>query len=269
MLQACDLVFAYDRTPVLQGVTLSVSPGEILALVGPNGSGKTTLLCLLRGLMRPQRGEVRWQGRSLAEFSARELAQQFGYVMQDPKIGFPMTVLEYVLQARFPYGRGFGFESEEDLRIAFWALDLTRTRQFTDRWIGELSGGERQRVVLARALAAEPRVLLLDEPTANLDLRFQVEMLALLRQLTRERALVTVFVAHELNLVAEFADRVLVLRAGRPIALGPPEAALREEILRAAFEADFLVDRNPMSGLPRITVSGQSAQEMISSQRRG
>lgn len=255
MLEARDVTVAYGARPVLSEVSLAVAPGELVAVVGPNGSGKTTLLRLLRGLVLPQRGEVRWQGKPLTCFSPRELARIFGVVPQDPKIGFRMTVLEYVLQARFPYSNGFGFESEADIRCALSALRLTRAVEFRDRWITELSGGERQRVILARALAVEPRVLLLDEPTSNLDLRFQVEMLTLIRELTRCRALSSVFVAHDLNLVAEFADRVLMLRDGRSLAFGSPDEVLTEERLRHAFGTRFLVDRHPLSGSPRITIS--------------
>ncbi len=258
MLQVRDVTFAYERSarPVLAGVSLVVASGELVAVIGPNGSGKTTLLRLMRGLLRPQRGEVLWEGKPLGHFSPRELAQRFGVVLQEPKLGFPMTVLEYVLHARFPYSNGFGFESERDRQIALSALRLMRALEFKDRELAELSGGERQRVVLARALAGEPRALLLDEPTANLDVRFQVEMLALIRRITRERALSTVFIAHELNLVAEFADRVLLLKDGQVIACGPPHEVFTEERLRQAFEAEFLVDRHPLSGAPRITFVG-------------
>jgi len=261
MLEVRDVTFAYDGSarPVLVDISLAVSPGELVAVIGPNGAGKTTLLRVMRGLVRPQRGEVRWEGKPLARFSARELAQRFGVVLQGPSVGFRMTVLEYVLHARFPYATGFGFESEEDRRIALWALGLTRALEFKDRWIAELSGGERQRVSLARALAADPRALLLDEPMASLDVRFQVEMLALLQRLTRERRLATVFIAHELNLVAEFADRVLVLKDGRSLAFGPPSEVLTAEMLGRAFEAEFLVDRHPLSGAPRITPVGPTA----------
>jgi iron complex transport system ATP-binding protein len=262
MLEARDVTFAYGTRCALVGVSLVVAVGEVVALIGPNGSGKTTLLRVLRGVLRPQSGEVLWEGKPLVRFSPRELAQAFGVIVQDARVGFRMTVLEYVLQARFPYSRGFGFESEADVRSALWALQLTRALEFKDRWMTELSGGERQRVVLARALAVEPRVLLLDEPTANLDLRFQVEMLSLIRRLTRERALSSVFVAHELNLVAEFADRVLLLKDGRPLAFGSPSEVLTEAMLQHAFGIRVCVDRNPLSGLPRITVSGQEAQSL-------
>ncbi len=260
MLEARDVTFAYGTRCALVGVSLAVAAGEVVALIGPNGSGKTTLLRVLRGVLRPRSGEVLWRGKPLVHFSPRELAQAFGVIVQDARIGFQMTVLEYVLQARFPYSRGFGFESETDIRIALSALQLTRALEFKDRWMTELSGGERQRVLLARALAVEPRVLLLDEPTANLDLRFQVEMLALIRRLTRERALSSVFVAHELNLVAEFADRVLLLKDGRPLVFGSPPEVLTEEMLRHAFGMCVRVDRNPVSGLPRITFSGREVE---------
>ncbi|MCX7752616.1 MAG: ABC transporter ATP-binding protein [Blastocatellia bacterium] len=265
MFEVRDLSFAYERSarPVLVGISFVVASGELVAIIGPNGSGKTTLLRLMCGLLRPQRGQVLWDGKPLTQISPRELAQQLGVVLQEPKVGFPITALEYVLQARFPYSNGFGFEDEEDVRIALSALRLTRALEFWDRKLAELSGGERQRVILARALAGEPRALLLDEPMANLDVRFQVELLALIRRLTRERGLATVFIAHELNVVAEFADRVLLLKDGRTLAFGPPHEVLTEALLRQAFEAEFLVDRHPLSGAPRITLVGP-----ISNRRR-
>lgn len=183
------------------------------------------------------------------------MARLIGYVLQDHRVRFPLTVMEYVLQARFAYANGFAFEDAQDIEAAERALRLTNTLDFRDRKVDELSGGERQRVVVARALAAEPEVLLLDEPTANMDLAYQVEMLALIKQLTVERGLLSVFVTHELNLAAEFADQILLLRRGRIVADGGPREVITEENLRAVFDCEFQVDVNPLSGAPRVTVS--------------
>jgi len=260
MLDIRGVSFAYDHR-VLEGVSLQVRDGELAAIIGPNGSGKTTLLRLIRGLLRPERGEVVLDGRPLERYSQRELAQMIGYVMQEHTVGFPVTVLEYVLHARYPYSNGFGFEHEEDLEIAHRVLKLTDALHFKDKLVNELSGGERQRVMLARALAGEPRVLLLDEPTANMDIRYQVEMLSVIKNLTLERRLCSIFIVHELNLASEFADQVLLLKEGRAVAVGPPDQVLTEQSLRAVYESDFQVDRNPMSGLPRITIFSRSRSE--------
>jgi iron complex transport system ATP-binding protein len=159
------------------------------------------------------------------------------------------------LQARFAYSNGFAFEEWPDIEATEKALRLTNTWDFRNRKVDELSGGERQRVVLARALAAEPQVLLLDEPTANMDLAYQIEMLSLVKQLTKERKLLSVFVTHELNLAAEFADRVMLLQQGRILADGSPHQVITEENLRAGFNCGFQVDVNPASGAPRVSLS--------------
>jgi iron complex transport system ATP-binding protein len=255
MLKIHNVSFAYDRR-VLDAISFHAPEGKLTAIVGPNGSGKTTLLRIARGLLRPASGEVLLNGKSLESYSRRELAQTVGYVMQDHSLGFPLSVLEYVLHGRFPYSNGFGFERERDVEIALEALTLTGTLEFKDKLVNALSGGERQRVVLARAIAGEPRALLLDEPTANLDIRYQVEMLSLVKRLTMERPLCSIFIAHELNLASEFADQVLLLKDGHAVAVGSPEQVLTEENLTTVFESEFQVDCNPISGLPRITISG-------------
>ncbi len=253
MIDVSHLWFAYDR-PLLRDISFRARQGEMTALIGPNGAGKTTLLRLVRGVLRPQRGLIQLAGQRLDHYSPRELARLIGYVRQDHTPGFPLTVLEYVLQGRFPYSSGFGFERDEDVALALEMLRLTGTHEFADQWITHLSGGERQRVVLARALVGQPRVLLLDEPTANLDIRYQVEILSLLRWLTQKQNLCSLFVAHELNLASEFADRVILLADGRRLADGSPSEVLTEENLREAFAANFRVDQNPLSGRPRVTI---------------
>jgi ABC-type cobalamin/Fe3+-siderophores transport system ATPase subunit len=170
-------------------------------------------------------------------------------------VQFPLTALEFVLQGRFAYGRGFGFEQADDLAAARAALALTDTEEFQDRELNALSGGERQRVFLARALAQQARWLLLDEPTSNLDISHQVAALALLRRLTREQQLGVLLITHELNLAAEFADRVLLLKAGRAIRFGPVAEVMQQQPLEEVFDTSLIVDRNPESGAPRVTIN--------------
>jgi iron complex transport system ATP-binding protein len=256
MMDIRNVSFAYDRR-VLDEISFHAPDGKLTAIVGPNGSGKTTLLRIVRGLLRPASGEVLLHGKPLESYSRRELAQTVGYVMQDHSLGFPLTALEYVLHGRFPYSNGFGFERDGDVEIALDALTLTGTLEFKDKLVNALSGGERQRVVLARAIAGRPRALLLDEPTANLDIRYQVEMLSLVKRLTVEKPLCSIFIAHELNLASEFADQVLLLKAGRLVAVGSPEEVLTEANLTTVFESEFQVDRNPMTERPRITITNR------------
>ncbi len=254
MIDVRRLSFRYGRGPrVLDGVTLDVRAGELVAVVGSNGSGKSTLVALIDGLLEPEQGEISLEGRALSKMKRTEIARLVAYVGQSAVVRFPLRVLEYVLQGRFVHGHVFGFESRDDIDEAYLAMDLTATRQFETRRLEELSGGERQRVMLARALAQRPRILLLDEPTANLDIAHQVRTLELVRRLTRTQDLAAIVVTHELNLAAVFADRIGLLQSGRLAAYGPPEAALTEGLLTTAFGTPLVIDSNPASGSLRVT----------------
>jgi iron complex transport system ATP-binding protein len=253
MLEARDIHFSYWK-PVLKGISFEIGSGELLAVLGPNGSGKSTLLRIVLGILKPQLGEVSINGRSLALMTRRESAKLIGYVAQESTVRFPLTAMEFVLQGRFAQGSLIGFESESDVREAEWAMKVTETVAFAARYVGELSGGERQRVMLARALASRPRLLVLDEPVANLDISHQVKMLELIKRLTAEESMTSIVVTHELNLAAEFASTVMLMKAGELRAFGPPRDTMTEDRLREVFEADLLVDTNPVSGAPRVTL---------------
>ncbi len=247
-----DVHFGYDR-PVLAGITLEVRAGEVLALLGTNGAGKSTLLQLGCGTLTPQRGSVKFADEPLAQLTRREAARHLALVTQANDVHFPLTALEYVLTGRFAHARAFGFDSEEDVATALQALRDTDAAHFAERRFNQLSSGERQRVVLARALAQQPQVLLLDEPTANADLAHQVALLALVQRLTRERNLGALVITHEINLAAEFADRVALLHEGRLLACGSPEEVLTESLLTKVFATALLVDRHPHSDKPRVS----------------
>ena len=249
----------------IEGVSLTVESGEIVALLGPNGAGKSTLLSLAAGLLVPQQGEVRIDGCPILSLSRRELAQRVARVAQQNEIRFPMTALEYVLTGRFPYAMTFGFDSPEDVAIAQDALRQTDALAFADRPVMELSMGERQRVTLARALAQKPRFLLLDEPTANADLAHQISLLNWVRQTVRELDLGALLVTHDLNLAAEFADRVLLLKEGRMIADGPPRKVMTARDLSDLFALPLVIDAHPVSGHPRIFWSGVRGNEGVGS----
>ena len=226
----------------------------MLAVLGPNGSGKSTLLKTIVGILSPSSGSVLVDDRDLATVSRREAARLIGYVAQESTVRFPLTAMEFVLQGRFAQGRLVGFESDEDEREANRAMELTETSPFASRVVNELSGGERQRVMLARALASRPKLLVLDEPVANLDISHQVKMLDLVSRLVTDEEMSAVVVTHELNLAAEFATEVLLLKAGEAIAFGNPPGVLSEERLRSVFSTDLIVDVNPRSGAPRVTL---------------
>ena len=257
MLEVRDIRFNYAE-PVLKGLSFEIGDGDLLVVLGPNGAGKSTLLKIIVGILSPDSGDLLLDDRDLASIPRREAARLIGYVAQGSSVRFPLTATEFVLQGRFAQGRLIGFESDEDVVEATRAMELTETTRFADRLVTELSGGERQRVMLARALASRPRLLVLDEPVANLDVSHQVRMLDLVKNLTSEGAMSAILVTHELNLAAEFASAALLLKSGEMIACGAPSQVLNEDLLRKVFEAELLVDASPASGAPRITLVAPS-----------
>ena len=253
MLSLRNVHFGYHSRAVLSGVSLEVCAGEVVALLGPNGTGKSTLLGVAYGALQPTNGEVLFDGKPISGFSRREMAHRIAVVAQSGELRFPLTALEYVLTGRFAYSNAVGFDSLEDVELAMQALRETDAVQFARRYFNELSSGERQRVVLARALAQQAKLLLLDEPTANADIVHQVSLLSLVRSLTRQRGLGALVVTHEINLAAEFADRVALLKDGELLACGAPTKVMTSEWLDKLFETSLLVDRHPISGNPRVS----------------
>ena len=260
------LHFSYGRSQareaewVLRDLTLRIEPGEILGIVGPNGSGKTSLLKLLAKLREPQQGGIALFGTSLARLSQEEMAQTVALVPQDSVQTFPFTVAETVLMGRFPHRHqsrwslGFGWEDQADCAVAAHAMATMDIGHLAARAVTDLSGGERQRAMIARALAQAPRVMLLDEPTAFLDLQHQVEICSVLSRLRDDRGLTVVIISHDLNLASQYCDRVAMLKDGRLSAVGTPSDVMSVEILREVYGCDVLIDSHPESGLPRITL---------------
>jgi iron complex transport system ATP-binding protein len=237
----------------LSGVTLEVSSGEIVALLGPNGTGKSTLIGVAHGALQASAGEVLFDAKPITEFSRRDLAHRIAVVSQASEVRFPLTALEYVLTGRFAHASAIGFDSPRDLEAAMKALADTDAAQFASRYFNELSSGERQRVVLARALAQQAKLLLLDEPTANADIAHQVSLLHLIRALTRQRGLGALVVTHEINLAADFADRVALLKDGKLLACGQPVEVMTGQLLGELFGTSLIVDTHPVSGNPRVS----------------
>ena len=256
MLQLRDIHFTYpNQRPreTISGVSLEIRAGEMVALLGPNGSGKSTLLSIAIGALKSDRGEVLFDNRPIAMFSRREIAQRMAMVAQQGDIRFPMTALEYVLTGRFAYTNAVGFDSPRDVEIAMQALGDTDAAQFAHRRFNQLSSGERQRVALARSLAQQPRLLLLDEPTANADISHQLSLLDLVHELTRERDFGALIVTHEINLAAEFADRMALIKDGRLVGSGSPHEVMTADLLSGLFETPLFVDRHPLSGAPVVS----------------
>ncbi len=255
MLEAKNITVNYGPRAAVASVSLLPKPGEVIAIIGPNGAGKSTLLRALNGALPVSGGQVLLDGNPLSSLARRAVARHIAVVAQESDLRFPVTVMEFVLGGRHAWTTAWGWETERDVDIARAVLRETELEDFAARFMNELSGGERQRAVLARALATEASVFLLDEPTANLDLAHQATMLRLVRARCDDgsAAAAAVVVTHDVNLAAEFADRVLLMKEGRAIASGPPSEVLTPELLRKVFDLEVLVDAHPISGSPRIT----------------
>jgi iron complex transport system ATP-binding protein len=254
MIEVKSIFFRYHKEWVLQDVSFRVEKGEFIGLIGPNGSGKTTLLKVLYRLLSPQNGEVLFELVPLKRMDRKDIAKRIGVVAQETHLLFPFSVMEIVLMGRSPYLGHLMFESEKDLEIARKAMEWTETLPFSDRPIDELSGGERKRVFIARALAQEPEVILLDEPTANLDIHHQVDFLDLILTLNRERGLTIIMASHDMNIASEFCDRLILLQEGRIYKIGTPNEVITKENIERVYGCEVWVDQNPLSGMPRINL---------------
>jgi iron complex transport system ATP-binding protein len=259
--------FSYPGREIFRELSLSLEEGEILALIGPNSSGKTTLLKLMDGLLEPQRGKVFLDGEELGRLSRSRVAKRVAVVPQEMEVPFSFTVAEIVLMGRAPYLGRFGWETRKDLDIAREAMALTDVAGLENRPFAELSQGEKQRVSMARALAQEPKVILLDEPASHLDINHQVEMHELIRQLNLEKNLTVLNISHDLNLAAEYSHRMALLHRGSIYALGTPSTVITEENIRRVYETTVMVEKNPISGAPRVTPVGKSRMEKTGPQR--
>ena len=252
VLQARGIIAGYRGREVLHDVSLEVAAGELVAVVGPNGAGKSTLLKVLGGAMEAWRGAVELKGRLLKDYDRRATARCIASLGQESASAFAFTVLEMVLMGRAPHLGALQLEGERDLEIAREALQRFELMPLAARAINEISGGERRRVFLARVLAQEPQVALLDEPTAFLDLKHVAEIFSLLTQLRAERAMAVVATLHDLNAAALYADRILLLKDGRAVGCGTPDQVLTENNLREVYETEVYVGRNPKTGAVAI-----------------
>jgi iron complex transport system ATP-binding protein len=253
MLSVKDITIKYGPCEILRDTAFDLAEGEIVVLLGPNGVGKTTLIKALNGTLSATSGQVLLDEKPLGSYSRREIARRIAVVAQENETKFPVTVLEFILSGRFARGTAFGWESAGDVAVAERALAQCDLANFASRLMNELSGGERQRVVLARAIATEAKILLLDEPTANLDLAHQAMMFRLVRQRCREAGCSAIVITHDLNLAAEFADKLLLLKDGTIFAAGGAVEVLTESNIREVFDVSALLDKHPASGNVRVT----------------
>ena len=224
---------------MLKGIGLTATPGRLTCILGPNGSGKTTLLRCLLGWAEPLSGSIDLEGRGIKKYSHKALARKLGYVPQIPASVFAFPVRELVLMGRFAHAGALGLESEQDMQVARLAMEMTGTLDFASRTLEELSGGEAQCVMIARALAQQPSVMLLDEPTSHLDIRNQLNIYKLMQRLAHEWRMAVVCVSHDVNLAGRFADELVLMRDGALIASGPPKEVIRRDVLQQAYEVDI------------------------------
>ncbi|EFI35434.1 ABC transporter related protein [Desulfonatronospira thiodismutans ASO3-1] len=237
---------------ILQDISMEAGEGEFLAIIGPNGAGKTTLLRLAAGLEQPDSGCVQMLGRAVSSYTRREFAAQVALVPQEVPLEMPFKVAETVLLGRSPHLGLWEMEGEKDRQLALQAMQNMGVEHLAGRRLDQLSGGERQRVFIARAICQQPRVLLLDEPTASLDPAHQVGIMDLLEGLCREQGVSVIMVSHELNLAAMYADRMLLLSRGRTAGTGAPHEVLTRELLEKSYGCRIMVDENPLGKVPRM-----------------
>jgi iron complex transport system ATP-binding protein len=261
ILQAHEVGFRYYNDWVLRKVSFEIAPGEVIGIIGPNGSGKTTLLKVIDGILAPQEGQVRLEGVDIQTLRRSAIARSIAVVPQEVPFIFPFRVEEIVTMGRSPHLGRMTFEGRRDFEIIKEAMAMTGIEALAGRRIYDLSGGERQLVWVARALAQQPRIILLDEFTAFLDIRHQIVLFELIRTLNQKKGLTVVVVTHDINLASQYAHRIILLNGGRIHALGRPEEVITESNLKEVYEADVLVDSNPKTGLPRVTLIGHPSEE--------
>ena len=260
-VSAREVTFAVEAARLLDAVSLRADKGQLVGLIGPNGSGKSTFLHTIAGLLRLQSGTVSLSGRDLSEMSAKEVASGLALVPQIAPYTHGFTSMELVLMGRYPHLGRFQVEGQEDDSIARHAMRLTETERYAERTLDTMSGGERQRVFVSRALAQQPKVLLLDEPTSNLDVLHQLKVFELVRRLVDD-GLTAIAAIHDLNLAARYCDRMVLLSEGRVLAEGTPEDVLVQDTMREAFGVDSSVYRDPVTGALAVSVIGPAGERV-------
>lgn len=259
LLRVESVFGGYAKESVLKDVSFQIRKGEFLGIIGPNGSGKSTLLKLMSRVLVPQKGRIVFQDMDITKIKLKALCQKIAFVPQDTPINFSFTVEEIVLMGRIPHLKRLQSEGKKDLAVAEQALLLTDALPLKDRKIDSLSAGERQRVIIAKALAQEPILLFLDEPTSHLDIGHQIQILDLLKKLNQEKNLCVVVVLHDLNLASEYCNRLILLNEGRIAKAGEPADVLTYQIIEAVYKTVVVVKQNPISSKPYVVlVCGQN-----------
>ncbi len=249
-----NISYAFGTQSVLKQLSFSVQQSDVFIIIGPNGAGKTTLIKLMVGILKIQTGQIEILQAPLGRYTQKRLAKVSAYVPQGLPVGFPFTVEETVLLGRAPHQKVLGLASQNDLDIAQHAMAFTEVAHLARRKLDQLSGGEQQRVLIARALCQQPQVMLLDEPTAFLDLSHQIRIMDLMEKLKTERGVTVVMVSHDVNLAAMYGDQLLLLKAGEIVCMGSPQEVLNFKTLEETYDCKLLVDISPLGDLPRVTV---------------
>lgn len=252
VIRASQLVFSYKDQPVLNQLNMDIPEGIFTAIVGPNGCGKTTFVKQLIKSLKPQSGELKLFDKSLSSYSHKALGKVIAYVPQATQIGFDFSVEEVVMMGRYPHLRRFQPESQLDRDIAAEAMKATGVWHLRHELANELSGGEQQRVIVARALAQEPQVLILDEPISHLDLHHQVELMSLIRRLPREKGITVVAIIHDLNLAMDYSDHVVMMKQGSVAYAGPPTETISEASIKSIYNLEVCLIENPITGNPHV-----------------
>lgn len=247
-IEAKAITFSYGNENILEKLSFEINKGSFVSIIGPNGSGKSTLLKNISAELAPNEGVVLLETQDIFKIKKKNLAQNMAVVPQDTGVDFAFSVMETVLMGRMPHQKRFQGDSKKDLEIAKWAMELTNVWHLKDRVINELSGGERQRVIVARALAQEPKILLLDEPTSHLDIQHQLELLELVDSLNQTKGLTVIAVLHDLNLAAKFSQKIILLNKGKIMAYGDPSEVLSIDHIRENYHVEVAVSTNEITG---------------------
>jgi len=256
MLKIEDIHFSYREKPVLEGIDLEIMPGEVIGIIGPNGCGKTTLVRHLNRNLNPSVGRVLLDGTDIEDITKSAIARHVAVVPQSNEIHFSFTVRDIVTMGRMPFLEKFQGESTEDIRKVEEAMQKTNITEFADRYINTMSGGERQRVIIARALAQTPEIILMDEPTLHLDISNQFDVLDLVKKLSDEDGLTVVIVSHDLPMVVRYCDRIVMLKNHRVFAVGTPEDVLTPENMRSIFNVDAVFEKDEQTKQNTVRVFG-------------
>ncbi len=249
-----NLSHSFGENLVLKNISFQVPTKDFFIVIGPNGSGKTTLMKVISGILKPQKGRLEILNRAIDQYQRKALARTIAFVPQMLSVDFPFTVFEMVLMGRSPHLGILGLEEEKDMEIARQAIVFTGMESLAHRKLDQLSGGEQQRVFIARAICQEPDVILLDEPTASLDLAYQVRIMDLMERLKNEKGITVVMVSHDVNLAAMYADHLLLIHNGQILRQGLPDEVLTYKTLEEAYGCTLLVDESPLGRFPRVTL---------------